>query len=349
MSRTLGAIHKLVGGELQGDPDRVIKTIAPLNQASDVSISYLASAPTVEFREHLANTKAGAVLLAPEFAELCPVYCISVDNPYLAYAQISELFDDRPAAIEGVHPSAVLGERVSLQEGVSIAANCAIGDDVSVGAHTRIGPNSSIGAGTVIGERCRLAANVVVYHKVHIGNAVELHSNSVIGADGFGFAPSVNGWKKIHQLGSVKIGDSVSVGASSTIDRGAIDDTVIADGVIIDNQVQIAHNVRIGKNTALAGCVGIAGSATIGANCTLGGGVGVAGHLHIADNVHLTGMTLVSRSIDQPGVYSSGMVFSRARTWKKNAVRFAKLDDMYRRLKKLERKLEGKLEENSAS
>ena len=164
-----------------------------------------------------------------------------------------------------------------------------------------------------------------------------IHSHSVIGADGFGFALGPEGWEKIVQSGGVRIGDRVEIGACTSVDRGTLEHTVIADGVIIDNQVQIAHNCRIGKNTAIAGCTGLAGSTIIGANCTLAGGVGVVGHVEICDNVHVTGMTMVTRSITEPGSYSSGTPMTATRDWKRNAVRFSQLDSLQQRLASLEK------------
>ena len=154
----------------------------------------------------------------------------------------------------------------------------------------------------------------------------------------FGFAPGPQGWEKIHQLGGVRVGDRVEIGACTTVDRGALDHTVLEDGVIIDNLVQIAHNCRIGKNTAIAGCAGLAGSSIIGANCTLAGGVGVAGHVEICDGVHLTGMTMVTKSIKEPGTYSSGTPMSTTREWRRSAVRFSQLERIHQRLAALEKK-----------
>ena len=212
-----------------------------------------------------------------------------------------------------------------------------------IDAGADIGPNVVLGANCVIGERCRIGAgtrlhaSVVLYRDVTIGEHCTLHANAVLGADGFGFAPSPEGWQKIHQLGGVRIGNRVEIGACTTIDRGALEDTVVEDGAIIDNLVQIAHNCHIGKNTAIAGCTGLAGSTIIGANCTLAGGVGVVGHVEICDNVHITGMTMVTKSITEPGSYSSGTPMASTRDWKRSAVRFAQLDSIQKRLAGLEK------------
>ncbi len=167
--------------------------------------------------------------------------------------------------------------------------------------------------------------------------AVRITCGAVIGADGFGIAPSPDGWNKIAQIGGVVVGDDVEIGANTTIDRGALDNTEIKNGVKLDNQIQIAHNVIVGENTAIAACTGIAGSTRVGRNCIFGGGSGIAGHLDIVDNVHLTGMTLVTKSIKKPGVYSSGTAVEPNSTWRKNAVRFRQLDNIANRIKKLEK------------
>lgn len=332
---TLADIQAVVDATLEGDATTVVHGIAPLDDAGPGQLSFLSDP---KYRHHLAQSKAAAVLVKAEFAaDVSNTVALIVDNPYLAYAKASALFDQSPKAIAGVHPSAIVGDNVVLGEGVSIGPLCVIGDNVHIGDNTFVGASCTIADGVSIGRSCTLAAQVVVYHSVQIADRVELHSHCVIGADGFGFAPGQQGWQKIVQLGSVQIGNDVSVGASTTIDRGAISDTIISDGVIIDNQVQIAHNVVIGKNTALAGCVGIAGSAKIGANCTIGGGVGVAGHLTLCDGVHLTGMTLVSKSISEPGAYSSGTALSRSDQWRKNAVRFLQLDKLHKRVVALEK------------
>jgi UDP-3-O-[3-hydroxymyristoyl] glucosamine N-acyltransferase len=201
-----------------------------------------------------------------------------------------------------------------------------------VGANVYLGHNSRLGAAT------RVFPGAVIYHDVHVGENCVIHSQAVLGADGFGFAPGPSGWEKICQLGGVRIGDGVEIGACTTVDRGALDHTVIEDGAIIDNLVQIAHNCRIGKNTAIAGCTGLAGSTIIGANCTLAGGVGVVGHVEICDDVHVTGMTMVTKSITQPGSYSSGTPMARTGNWKRSAVRFSQLESIQKRLAAVERR-----------
>ncbi len=323
-----------VGARLEGE-DKTITGLATLQDAQSQDLSFLANPA---YKKHLLTTKAGAVLVHPKQAELCPVSVLVTDNPYLAYAKVSRSFDPYWEQQAGVHttaqidPSVSIGEQVSIAAGVVIAKNAVIGHGVSIAANTVIGENS------FIGDRSKLAANVSVYAGVKIGCDCVIHSSSVIGADGFGFSPAEDGWQRIHQIGGVTIGNRVEIGACTTIDRGALSDTIIEDGVIIDNHVQIAHNVVLGKNSALAGCAAVAGSSEIGPNCTLAGGAAVLGHLKVGEGSHITSRALLSKSIDG-GSYSSGTPIDNTKKWRKNAARFSQLDDLARRLIKLEKQL----------
>lgn len=340
MSITLGEIARYLGLELRGDDALVVDGIAPLASAQGKQISFLSNP---RFSKELSQTRAAAVILKPEFAAECRTAVLVSDNPYLSFARLTALFDDAPRAKPGIAASALVDPSVHLGNGVSIGPNVVIGANAVIGDNTIIGANSVVGDHCRIGSGCHLHANVTLYHRVRMGDEVTIHSGTVIGADGFGFAPrgKGQGWEKIHQLGGVVIGNRVDIGANSCIDRGALDDTVIGNGVIIDNQVQIAHNCIIGDNTAIAGCVGIAGSTVIGKNCTLAGGVGVAGHLEIVDGVHVTSMSLVTGSITQSGSYSSGTAMMDTRQWRKSAVLFSHLEELQQRLRTLEKKLSG--------
>ncbi len=332
--RTLGELATFLGVDLRGDPSLTVTGIAPLGRADANQLSFLANA---RYLGQLEQTRAGAVILRPDQAERCPVACLLAENPYLAFARATALFVDESTAEPGVHPSATVSPGATLAAGVSVGANVVIDAGVEIAAGVVLDANCVIGERCRIGAGTRLHPGVVLYRDVVIGEHCTLHANAVLGADGFGFAPSPEGWQKIHQLGGVRIGDRVEIGACTTVDRGALEDTVVEDGAIIDNLVQIAHNCHIGKNTAIAGCTGLAGSTIIGANCTLAGGVGVVGHVEICDNVHVTGMTMVTKSITEPGSYSSGTPMASTRDWKRSAVRFAQLDSIQKRLAGLEK------------
>ncbi len=332
---TLGEIASAIGAELSGCPETVVNGIQSLQDAGPGQLSFLSSGL---YRQYLRGTRAAAVILTAEFRAECPVPTLVVASPYLAYARLSQRFSTAPVATIGIHPTAVVAPTASIAASASVGAHCVVADGAVIGERSVLYPGVSVGAGSRIGSDACLHAHVVIYHGVTLGDRVTVHGNAVIGADGFGFAGSPQGWVKIAQNGGVRIGSDVEIGACTTIDRGALGDTVIGDGVIIDNQVQIAHNVRIGRGTAIAGCTAIAGSTHIGERCTIAGAVGITGHLQIADGVHITAMSLISKSISEAGSYSSGTAMGPTRDWRKNAVRFLQLDSLFRRVGELEKK-----------
>ena len=332
-SWTLGDLASALGAELKGNPSQVVTGLATLDNATPSTLSFLAN-PAYETQ--LASTKAGAVIVHQNQADLCPVSALVIDNPYLAYAKASHFFDNAPKIPAEVHPSASVDVSAVISNTASIGANAVIEAGVTIHDDVIIGPGCVVGANSVLGKHSRLHANVTLYHGVQIGEHCTLHSGAVIGGDGFGFANHEGKWQKIAQLGGVTIGDYVDVGVNTTIDRGAIEDTRIHDYVILDNQIQIAHNVEIGESTAIAGCTGIAGSTTIGKRCTIAGAVGIAGHLTICDDVHITMRSAITRSITEPGSYSSGTAMSTTQEWRKNAVRFRQLDSVVKRIRAIE-------------
>jgi UDP-3-O-[3-hydroxymyristoyl] glucosamine N-acyltransferase len=334
---TLGDLAQRIDARVAGDASVVVTGLGSIERARPGDLTHLSSRT---YRRFLPTTKATAVILRAEDLAQCPTHALIVRQPYVAFAVLSHLFKTDPPAAPGVHASAVidattqLGKRVSVGANVVVGASCRIADDVVVG------PNCVIGDACVLGEGVRLMASVTLYRRVRIGARSVVHSGAVIGADGFGFARDAQGrQQEIAQIGGVVLGEDVSVGAATTIDRGAIDDTVIGDGVKIDNQVQIGHNCTIGNDTVICGCVGIVGSTRIGAQCVLAGGVGVGGDgpIEIVDRVVVSGMTHVSRSITEPGVYSGGVLHSATLKWKRNALRFAELDDLAKRIARLEK------------
>lgn len=333
----LGEIARRLNLELVGDPQKQINSIAPLAKADATQISFLAQA---KFLKELGETLAGALIVKPEHQAQCPAgsAILLSDNPYLSFAQLTALFDLAPKVTSGIHPKAIIDETATVAATANIAANVVVGAYAIIGEHVVIEANSVVSDFCVIGDYGHLHANVTIYHRVHIGTHVNIHSGAIIGSDGFGFAPNADkSWQKIHQLGSVIIGNHVDIGANACIDRGALEDTLIADGVIIDNLVHVAHNCSIGNNTAIAACVAMAGSTSIGKNCTFGGGVGIAGHIEIGDNIYITGMSIVTGNLREAGVYSSGTALMPNKDWRKSAVRFTQLDAMHDRIKKLEK------------
>jgi UDP-3-O-[3-hydroxymyristoyl] glucosamine N-acyltransferase len=331
---TLTELAQRINAELVGNPHHQISALATLQAATQQNLSFISNPA---YKKYLASTQAGAVICTPELADTISTNKLIVANPYLAFARLTQLFDSSLHVEAGIHPTAVIGKNCELGNGVSLQANAVLADNVTLGDGVVIGAGSFVGADSVIGARTKLFANVSIYHGISIGEDCILHSGCVIGADGFGFSPSPDGWVKIHQLGGVIIGNKVEIGAATTIDRGALDDTVIDDGVILDNLIQIGHNVRLGKHTAIAANTVVGGSTTIGDNCTIGGAVAIAGHITLVDKVYITGMSMVTNSVMEAGSYSSGVPLAPSKDWRKNAARFRHLDNLATRLIKLER------------
>jgi UDP-3-O-[3-hydroxymyristoyl] glucosamine N-acyltransferase len=331
---TLQALAGHLGVPLKGDPLCRIHRLNTLQDAGDGELAFLASSA---YSRYLASTGASAVILNEDHARDYGGNALVAANPYVAYARLSALFDPHYQVTPGVHASAVIAGSAQVAASACIAANVVIEEGAVIGEHVYVGSGVVIGKNTLVGDHCCLHANATLYHGVSLGRNVIVHSGAVIGSDGFGFANEAGSWVKIHQLGSVEIGDNVEIGANTTIDRGALGNTLIGNGVIIDNLVQIAHNVRVGDNSALAGCSAISGSSRIGKNCVLAGGAGLVGHIELCDGVTVTGRTMITKSITEPGVYSSGTPFSDSARWKKNAIRFGQLDSIAKRLSSLEK------------
>lgn len=333
---SLAYLAEFVEADVRGDSSLQLAGIATLQNAQPDQLSFLANP---NYEKYLADSKAGAVIVHPRFAEVGSSNKLLHENPYLAYAKLSHLWDQSQQRIEqklAVHPRAIIDKTATIESGVQIDAGVVIGAGSIIRQGCRIGANTVIGNDCLIDEHSRLAANVTLYHGVSVGKHCLLHSGVVVGSDGFGFAPVKGEWLKIAQLGGVVIEDQVEIGANTTIDRGALDDTVIERGVILDNQIQVAHNVRIGQNTAIAACTAIAGSTVIGKNCIIGGATGIAGHLTIVDGVQVTAMTMVIKSLTEPGVYSSGTGVQTNAKWKKSIARLRQLDKLAERVKRLE-------------
>ena len=339
MEYSLQALADEVGGIVHGQPDCLIMSVATIQNAGSGEITFLANR---NYFKYLKETGADAVILAERDLEYCSVNAIVVSNPYLAYAKIATLLNPVTHPEPGVHASAIISESAKTGEGVYISANAVIEADVQIGDNSYIGPGCVLGRNVSVGRNTWLVANVTLCHDVQLGDHCIMHPGVVIGADGFGIANDQGEWSKVPQLGTVRIADHVEIGANTTIDRGALEDTLIEEGVKLDNQIQVAHNVTIGAHTAIAGCTGIAGSTTIGSHCAIGGAVSIVGHLQITDNVQITAASMVTQDIREPGLYSSGTPLQKNSQWHRNFIRFRQLDEMAKRIKKLEKLLKEK-------
>jgi UDP-3-O-[3-hydroxymyristoyl] glucosamine N-acyltransferase len=336
MGATLAELARCCHGELRGDPDFQVERVATLETAGPHDIAFVAGQ---KYYAQLAATRAGVVVLGHADAGQFSGNALLSENPRLCFTRVAAMLHPPARPPAGCHASAV------VDASAGVAADAAIGPQAVIERGARIGHGVVVGAGcyigsdVVIGDGTWLHAHVVIGAACILGERCIVQPGAVIGGDGFGYARDGVRWEKTPQLGRVVIGDDVEIGANTTIDRGALDDTVIERGAKLDNLIHIAHNVRIGEDTAIAACVGIAGSTRIGKRCTLAGQVGIVGHIEITDDVHVTGAAVVSHTIREPGTYSSGTPLETYPNWLRNAVRMRQLDDMARRLKKLEQKL----------
>ena len=296
--------------EILGDNQTMFEHVSSIFNSKDNSIAYISDIKNISYMD---KTKLSCVITTNKIASKIKIPAIIDENPQLLFIKIIK---------ESYAPSD------------SSMFSDAIDSSNTIDASVIIGVNSVIGKNVTIGKSSIIYPNVTIYDDTIIGNNVIIQAGAVIGSDGFGLIKDSDLWIKVPHIGNVIIGDNVEIGANTTIDKGTIDSTIISDNVKIDNLVHVAHNVMIGKNTAIAACVGIAGSTSVGENCTIGGGSGLNGHIRITDNVHIHGMTMVTKSIKEAGMYASGTTVEPADSWRKNQARFKELDTLAKLIKK---------------
>ena len=298
-SYSLKDLADKVKGELIGDHEVVISSIATIQNASSGCISFIANP---KYKKFLVDSAASAIIVNPELSQELQTSGIIVEDPYAAYAKISSLF--------AKHQNPYANQAIDY----FVHETAEIDDSVVIGPNVYIGPECKVGKNSIIHANSSLVMNV------EIGKNTTIHFNSILGSDGFGYAPDKDGYIKIDQLGKLVIGDNVEIGAGCTIDRGAIDNTEIHDGVKLDNQVHIAHNVILGENSAIAASCAVAGSTIIGKNLQMGGLSGILGHLKIADDVLIGAHTLITKSINKSGNYVGIMPAQNQKDWAKSSV-----------------------------
>ncbi|NKI35005.1 UDP-3-O-(3-hydroxymyristoyl)glucosamine N-acyltransferase [Wenzhouxiangella sp. XN79A] len=324
------ALARHLDARLVGDGGVELNHPATLAAAGPGALGFLANSA---YRSQLRTTGASAVIVSDDAVADCPCTALVVDDPYLAWSLALDRFAPSPRARPGIHPRAFVDPAADVDPGAEIGPMAVVEAEAVIAAGAVVGPGCVVGAGAQLAEDVRLVANVTLGPAVVLGRRTLVHPGVVIGADGFGLAMDKRRghWRKVAQLGSVRIGADCEIGANTTIDRGAIDDTVLGDDVRLDNQVQVAHNVVIGDHSAIAGCVGIAGSTRIGRYCMIAGASGIGGHLEICDHVVITAMSTVLDSIDRPGAYGSGIPARPMRAWQRILVRLGQLDRLLRR------------------
>jgi UDP-3-O-[3-hydroxymyristoyl] glucosamine N-acyltransferase len=344
MSHCLGELAARLGARLAGESQTEVSGIGGIETAAEGQISFLANP---KYIPHLKTTHATAVIVPPpsaqfryDPAEVRPGIALLIhDNPYFAFLQVLTLFHPPPSPpAPGVDPSARIGLRVKLADGVHVGPNCVVGDDASLGEGTIILANSYVGRRSVLGSECMIGPTVTILDNMTLGNRVRIHPGTVIGADGFGYAPYQGKHHKIPQVGGVTIGDDVEIGACCTIDRATMGQTVIGSGSKIDNLVQIAHNVKIGEGCILVSQVGISGSTTLGNHVTLAGQVGVIGHIEIGDGATVAAQSGVAKSIPPGAIYfgSPAIEFGRQ---KRVIAAMVSLPDHIKTIRQLEKRV----------
>ena len=319
---TSGDLVKKLGGELIGDSNILINSVASLESAHKNSISFFNNP---KYSDLLKTTKAAVVIVNRESLTFYRGVSIVTDNPYLYFAKVSQFLNPSKSIKKEIHKSAIIHPSCKLGQDIYIGPHVVIDKNVSIDDGVIIHAGSMIEADSIIGKASVIHPRVVIKTNTIIGKNCTLYAGCVIGSDGFGYAKDNSKWLAIPQIGRVILGDNVDIGSNSTIDRGALDDTIISSGVKIDNLVQIGHNCMIGENTIIAGCVGIAGSAKIGKNCAIGGAAMILGHLSITDDVTISPGSMITRSIKTSGTYTALMPFQNHEAWLKTAAKIRRL------------------------
>ena len=345
MEFTAQQIAAFLGGSVEGDVNASVSTFSNIDSAKKGALTFFYAK---EYEDFVYKTDASIVLVPEDFkpAQKVKAALVKVKDPREAVARLLNLYEQSKPRRKGVSERAFVSETAKLGKDVYVGPLAYVGDGVVVGDGTRIYPNATIEERTVIGDNCLIYPNVSVYHDCKIGSNVILHSGCVIGADGFGFAPTPDGYEKIPQIGNVEIGDNVEIGANTCVDRSMMGTTRVGDGVKLDNLVQIAHNDVIGANTVMSAQVGVAGSTKIGEWCMFGGQVGITGHAKIAARTHSGAQAGIAGPILKEGQTVLGSPAIDARRFAKAAAVFRNLPEMYRQVNEMKRELDRQKEKN---
>ena len=341
MTFTAEQIAAYVGGTVEGNKDAVVTTFAKIEEGVPGAISFLAN---LKYEPYLYETQSSVVLVSRDFKPSQPVKAtlVRVDNPYECVAKLLQLYESMQQRREGISSLSFIDETAQIGEGCYIGPFVAIGENVVIGDHVVLHPHVTIGKNAKVGNDTEIYSNAVVYHDCQIGQRCILHAGCVIGADGFGFAPTPDGYEKIPQIGIVVLEDDVEVGANTCIDRSTMGQTLVHRGVKLDNLVQIAHNVEVGSHTVMSSQTGVAGSAKVGEWCMFGGQVGIAGHITIGDRTSvgaqsgIPGGNLASRG----GATLMGYPAIDHRQWARQSAALKMLPDLVKEVTALKKELE---------
>lgn len=338
MEFTAKQIAGFIQGKVEGDENATVHTFCKIEEGKPGAISFLSNP---KYTHYLYNTEASIVLVNDdlELEEPVKTTLIRVENAYECVARLLQMYAAAQPKKTGVDPLAFISPNAKVGEDCYIGAFAYIGDGAEIGDGSQIYPQVYVGDGVTIGEKALLYPNVTIYHGCRLGNNVTIHSGSVIGADGFGFAPTPEGYDKIPQIGIVTIEDNVEIGANTCVDRSTMGSTTIKKGVKLDNLIQVAHNVEIGANTVMASQCGIAGSTKVGEWCMFGGQVGMAGHISIASHTNVGAQAGITGSVRKEGTTIIGSPAWDAKGFMKSAAIFRRLPDMYQQIDELKKEI----------
>ncbi len=343
MEFTAKQIADFIGGKVEGDDNASVNTFAKIEEGKKGAISFLSNP---KYTHYIYSTESSIVLVNEDMVFDRPVNTtlIRVANAYECVAKLLQMYEAAKPKKKGIDSKASIAQSATIGKDVYVGAFACIGENAVVGDNTMIYPHAVVGDGVKIGDNCIIYPNVTIYEGCRIGNRVTVHAGSVIGADGFGFAPNAEGYDKIPQIGIVTIEDDVEIGANTCIDRSTMGSTIIRKGVKLDNLIQVAHNVEIGENTVMSAQVGIAGSTKIGSWCMFGGQVGLAGHITVGDKTFLGAQSGVPGNIKGNQTLIGTPPMEPKAYFRSQAV-FRRLPEMYKQLDEIQKEIE-KLKNN---
>jgi UDP-3-O-[3-hydroxymyristoyl] glucosamine N-acyltransferase len=339
MKFTAEQIAGILDGEVVGNPNAEVYKLAKIEEGVQGSLTFLSNP---KYLNYIYSTQASITIVNATFEPEQPVITtlIKVEDAYKAFSKLLEYYNQVKLMKSGIEQPSVISENVTYGDNLYLGSFCYVGKNVKIGNNVKIYPNTFIGDNAIIGDNCILFAGVRIYSETEIGANCTIHSGSIIGSDGFGFAPSEDGtFTKIPQIGNVILEDNVDVGSCTTIDRATLGSTIIRKGVKLDNQIQIAHNVEIGENTVIASQTGIAGSTKIGKNCMIGGQVGIVGHITIGDNVRIQAQSGIGKSLKDGETVQGSPAFNYS-DFSKSFVHFRNFPKIVSDLENLKKKLE---------
>ncbi len=334
----LSELAERLGGRVVGDPDRRVTGVASLDRAEKGDLAFLLQA---RYRREAARSRAGALLVAPDGEDLAtPAHSLLVvEDPELARNRVLALFHPPPELVPGIHPSAVVDREALVSAEAEVGPFAVIGAGSVIAARARVGAHAVVGRECQVGEGSVLHPHVVLYDGTRLGRRVEVHSGTVLGADGFGYTSRPDGHRKVPQVGTLWVEDDVEIGALSALDRATLGATRVGAGTKIDNLVQVGHNVEIGRGALLCGQSGVAGSARLGDGVVLAGQAGVGDHIELGDGVRVGAASAAVRRVGAGTVVSATLPAMEIGRWRRLLSLLGRLDEIYRRLRTLEERV----------